>query len=61
MSNRNQFENATGVEDELDFELDFLEDMREYHAPGGLYEQQRERDANSRALPPLESYERVNS
>ena len=52
MSNQyqNKAENANGDDDVLDLEAAFLDDMREYwgyHAPGGLYQQQRERAGNA--------------
>ena len=49
MSNpyQNKAENANGDDDVLDLEVEFLEEeaafldeMREYYAPGGLYQQQ---------------------
>ena len=54
MSNpyQNKAENANGDDDVLDLEVEFLEEeaafldeMREYYAPGGLYQQQQERNS----------------
>ena len=54
MSNpyQNKAENAHGDDDVLDLEVEFLEEeaafldeMREYYAPGGLYQQQQERNS----------------
>ena len=46
MSNQdqNQAENANGDDGILDGEVAFLESMRKYLTPGGLYDQQRERN-----------------
>ena len=45
MSNQyqNKAENANGDDDVLDLQVDMLERMRKYYAPGGLYQQQQER------------------
>ena len=59
--NQNVQDQAENTDDEVDLDASLLEDMREYHEPGGLYQQQRERDLIFRRnLPPLESYERMN-
>ena len=48
MSNQdqNQAENANTDDDILDLTAACLERMRKYYAPGGLYQQQQERNSN---------------
>ena len=55
MSNQdqNQTENANADEDILEGEAAFFESMRKYLAPGGLYQQQQER--NSKKQPEIKN------
>ena len=49
MSNQNKAENANGDDDVLDIEVACRDDMRECFAPGGLYQQQQERNSKKTA------------